>query len=442
MNSLPKLGLWASLSLIIGNIIGVGIFTTTGYMTQYIQSPMLVLSAWAVGGMYALSGAVVYGTLARKYPQSGGDYIYLTRGLHPALGYMFGWSAFFVTYSGSIAALAIGAAYYFGSTAALPLMEDTIIHLGSIVSISWAKLCAVGLITFLSWINYKGITLSGRYQITLTAGIVLFMIMFILSGIFSEKSDIQILLTDNDHSTSFPQYLTSLLAVLFAYMGWTTAVYVAEEIKRAREILPKILVIGVLVVTLIYICINIIYLITVPVSDMVDVINIGSLVAHKLYGESGNLIVSFLILIAILGSLNSTILSGPRIYMAMGRDGFFLKQTQKLHKRFFTPYVALVLQAIWSIFLVVSGSFNDLLAFVVFIAILFSFMAAFICVRILIKSKPMPYGQLILAGFYTLFCLMIMLNTVWQQPVQSLIGLSLTLLALPFYFIEQKVLTV
>ena len=435
--TLKKLGFFGALSLVVGNIIGIGIFTTTGYMASFIQSSPLILLAWVVGAIYAWSGAVVYGMLSGAYPLSGGDYQYLSRMVHPFTGYLFGWSAFFVTYSGSVAALAIASAFYLDGTLLFVDFNTVLLKAGGL-ELTWIKLVAILAILLFTWINYRGIILSGKFQITLTGGIILLLIGFALAGSLSSEMDPARLTVETGAPVQLSGFLTALIAVLFSYMGWTTAVYVAEEIDDARKILPRALLTGVVLVAVIYLWINLVYLMNLSVTDMQGVVNIGSLIAVHLWGGSGQIIVSMLILVAVLSSLNSTILSGPRIYMAMGRDGFLLGKTEKLHPRYQVPHIALIWQGIWSIILVLSGSFNQLLSFVVFVVVIFSIIAGILGLRIGLAAKNTSGWQLFGAVFYIVFCFVILVNTLWQQMMESLIGLGIVILAVPSYYFEQK----
>jgi len=438
---LKKLGFIAALSLVVGNVIGVGIFTTTGYMSSYLQDPLFILLAWLVGACYALSGARVYGILSEAYPLSGGDYQYLRHELHPLLGYLFGWSALFVTYSGSIAALGIAAAHYLDALVAIPGFDKPLTLVDSawlVISAGPAKLIAVVFIVVFSWINYRGIYLSGVYQVILTSAIFCLLIGFSVSGLFSPSADFGYLFSTFARQFSSSGFLIALVAVIFSYSGWTTAIYVAEEIKQPGLLVPRALQIGILLVALIYLLINLTYLVAMPVSQMHDVINIASVAFEHLWGYQGGMIVSFIILVAVLSSLNSTILSGPRIYMAMGREGYLAGFTASLHRRFNSPYKAILLQMILSVILVLSGSFNELLNFVVFVMVGFSLMAGWMAWRVIKRRTERQVLSLTAIGFYTLFCFIVMLNIFFEKPAESLIGFLLVSLAVPLYYIETK----
>ena len=425
----------------MGNIIGVGIFTTTGFISQYLDSPLYIMLAWLIGAIYALSGAKVYGILAAEYPFSGGDYQYLARALHPLAGYLFGWAAFFVTYSGSIAALGIASAYYLNGIFNFSGFETvySLLTIGSFeFNISYSKILAICFIILFSGISYRGILLSGTFQIVLTAAIFSLLIIFSITGSFSYAADYSLLQVESELGFSLSGFLTSLIAVLFSYIGWTTAVYVAEEIKEAKTVLPSALRLGVILVGFIYLWINLVYLIALPIPEMQDVINIATPVFDTLWGTGGGVIISAIILVAVFSSLNSTILSGPRIYMAMGRDGYFLGLTKDLHPKFNSPHRAIIFQAIWSIILVLSGSFNQLLSFVIFIIVAFSLMASFISFKIVLKNKDISFAAISGITFYGLFCLAIMGNTLIEKPVESIIGIILISIAFPFYYFDKK----
>jgi APA family basic amino acid/polyamine antiporter len=438
---LKKLGFIGTLSLVIGNIIGVGIFTTTGFMSDYLDSPFFIMLAWFIGAIYALSGAKVYGILSSEYPLSGGDYQYLSKSLHPLAGYLFGWAAFFVTYSGSIAALGIAAAYYLNGIFNFGGFDTvyTIISFGSFdFTVSNSKFLAIIFIILFSWISFRGIFLSGTFQIVLTAAIFLLLLMFSIMGTISPSANYSLLQMESDSGFSLSGFLTSLIAVLFSYIGWTTAVYVAEEIKEAKKVLPSALRLGVILVGLIYLWINMVYLVALPIPEMKGVINIATPVFDALWGTGGGVIISAIILVAVFSSLNSTILSGARIYMAMGRDGHFFGLTKDLHRKYKSPHISILFQAFWSIVLVLSGSFNQLLSFVIFVIVAFSLMASLIGLKIIIKNKNFSIPNILGIGFYGLFCLTIMGNTLIEKPYESIIGIILISLALPFYYFDNR----
>ena len=435
-----KIGFIATLSLVIGNIIGVGIFTTTGYISNFLDSSFFIMVLWLFGGIYAISGAVVYGVLAKEYPLSGGDFQYLKYEMHPILGYMFGWSALTITYTGSIAALSIGAAYYFNSVFNPAIINEIVLKLFFTdwhIVINDEKIVAMVLVAIFSWINYRGIRISANYQTVLTVLIILFIMIFSISGLIAVKN-INFLTNKFSNSFNMSDFLTAFIAVIFTYIGWTSAVYIAEEIDAAKSIIPKSLFSGVFIVTILYLLINFLYVLVLPIQELKNTINVATLVSDHLWGNNIAVMVSFFIFIAVLSSLNSTILSGSRIYMAMSREGYLFSKFSDKHYKFDTPHKAILIQAIWSVILLLSGNFNQLLSFVVFIIMIFSAFAGIISVKIILRKNRKVNFSLILSMIYTLICIGVGINTFIFQFKQSVIGLILILASILFYLFEKR----
>jgi len=387
-----------------------------------------------LGGIYAISGAVVYSILSKEYPLSGGDFQYLKSEFHPILGYMFGWSALTITYTGSIAALTIGAAYYFNSVFKVTIINELNI---SIFVFNNEKLIAIFLVLIFSWINYRGIKISTKYQTILTALIISFILVFSLFGIFT-VSNSPIFPISDSVELDINSFLTAFIAVIFTFIGWTSAVYIAEEITEPKKTIPKSLFYGVMIVTTLYLLINFLYLYALPVSKLKNAINVATLVSENLWGTGIATVVSFFIFIAVLSTINSTILSGSRIYMSMSRVGYLFGKFADNHKKFRTPYKAIMIQAIWSIILILSGSFNQLLSFVVFVIMIFSTLAGIMSIRIYFRNKLNNYFKLFGLIVYTLICLIVSFNTLSTRFTESMIGLVIIFVSVLFYMIDKK----
>ncbi len=430
---ITKIGFWRASSLIVGNILGVGIFTTAGVVAQHLVDPVLILLAWLVGGMYALSGGMVYGFLARHMPFKGGDYIYLKQNFSPFWAYLFGWSALFITYTGSIAALAIGAAHYLnGAFTAGPLESF------AFAGISGIELTAVAMILGLTYLNYLGLRTGSGAQLGFTLLIVFAIVGFIVS--VQMKSGAGLILPSGV-APEYPAkaFLTALPAVFFTYMGWTTVVYLADEVIQPRRTIPRALIFGTGIVILLYIGLNVTFLNALKVEEFAGRLNVVSLIAGKLWGSSAQLIVSVMILSAILSSLNSTVLSGPHIYQAMARDGYMFKAMGKRHVKYGTPAGALWLQAGWAILLLFSGTFEQLLQWVVAAILLFSVMADVVAAKIFFSRKEeqtLRNGMSILS--YGLLSSVTLVYILLSQTIPSLIGFLLLSLSLPFYWLQRK----
>lgn len=429
---MKKIGFWTALSLVIGNIIGVGIFTTTGYVANRIDNPYLILWVWAVGAVYALSGAVVYSLLAKLMPHRGGDYYYLKEYLPPYFSFLFGWSGLFITYTGSIAALAIGAASYLNDLAPL-------LHLNaSFFFVDGIKIAAIVLVLIFTIINISGIRSGGQTQFYLTFIIFVLLIGFIVLGYFAGARELQpAVLPLSTGQVSL--FFSSLAAVLFTYMGWTTIVYIADEVENPRKNIPLALITGVSVIALLYMGINYIFLSILPASELAGQINVATLVADKLWGAQGAQIIAGMILIAILSSLNSTVLSGPRIYQAMAADGFLWNKLSDEHKKYNTPAVALWIQGGWSVLLLLSGTFDQLLTMVVAVILMFSILTAIVAIKILLTGQFKKKALLWITTLtYLLLCLMIFLNILTTQFIPTITGILILTPSIPIYIWQRK----
>lgn len=435
-----KIGFLTAVSFVIGNIVGVGIFTTSGYLATLLSSPIEILWAWVAGGVYAFAGAMVYGQLSKIYPFSGGDYIYLTKEVHPAVGYMFGWSALFITYTGSIAALAIGAVYYLSSFLNIPLDQTSLFNwdLGFlIIQLNADKIIAIGIVFVFTLINTTGLKISGRFQIILTASIIAFMIIFIFSAFFSEK-----LATPANNPMTPVQFqlnsfFVALVAVLFTYTGWTAVVYIAEEIENAQKIIIRVLVASVSFIIVLYVLINMVYLYSVPIENMKHTVNIAAESVRQIWGNPAAVSVSGFIFIAILSTINSTVLSGSRIYFAMSRRGYLFGKLSTVNSKGI-PAKSLYLQAAWSFVLILSGSFNQLLTYVVFVIVIFSALAGFVNFKIQFQIKKRIFSlNSLISMFYVLFCLLIAGNTLISKPYESLFGILIISISVLVYRYEK-----
>jgi len=429
---MKTISLAGALALVIGNIIGVGIFTTSGVLAGHVASPFWLMAAWLVGGWYAFSGGMVYGFLARHMPFKGGDYVYLKRYFHPYWSYLFGWSALAITYTGSVAALAIGAAHYLnGFWPALHLTK------GLMGGLNGITLTALLLILSFTYINYRGLSSGTKTQLFVSALIVLMILSFITAGAISVGT---LPLNNPSQTQSVAEFFKALPLVLFTYMGWTVVVYIADEIRRPERTVPLSIGLGVALVTVLYVGINLIFIYAAPLSQLAGKINVASYVAQNLWGAQVRRFVSLMIFVAIMGSLNSTILSGPHIYQAMAADGFLLKGMAVRHPRYRTPSVALWVQAGWAVLLLFSGTFEELLTMVVAAILLFSLFAGVVAVKVLIAQKTFikQWTRWFFVLSYLLLCFLILANILYNQPLKSLIGFLILSLSYPFFLIQNR----
>jgi basic amino acid/polyamine antiporter, APA family len=446
---LRKMNLLDSTFLVIGAIIGSGIFMTTGFIAEYLPSPFMILIVWLLGGFFAMSGALAFAELGAMYPRAGGQYIYLREAYGPWAGFLFGWGFFWVIECGGVAALAVGFAEYFGyfvpalSTKTYLLKSHL---LGFDYSLSAGQLIAVASILFLSAINYigikSGIVVQNIFTFLRIAAVAVFIILGLTIGSKAGVVSFEGLMT-GDMSFSIKLFGLALIAVLWTYDGWYSINCAAGEIKNPGKNIPRSLILGTLSVTLIYFLMNIVYVSALPIERMKGVARIGELASTQLFGSTATFFISATIMISIFGCLSASILYGPRVFLAMAQDRCFFKSMRYIHPRYRVPTKAIVWQGIWSSLLCLSGTYQDLFEYVVFALVIF--WAATGLAVIILRSKqpetPRPYkawGYPVLPILFVLINLGVFLNTIWAQPRKSLIGLIILIAGIPAFLYWQS----
>jgi len=448
-----QLGLFDSTMMMIGIVIGSGIFLTTGIMAQSLPSASLLLIAWIAGGLLILAGALTYAELGAALPEAGGQYIYLREAYGPLFGFLFGWKMFLVSMSGAIAALGAAFAEYFGyffpslSTGTIIFSSQIdILSKPFLFTISSGQVVAVAVIVILSFFNYIGVVFGKIIQNILTVIKIVTIIAFIVIGLTVGKS-IPVDYSLNPAGMNFGQLLlgfgVALIAVSWAFDGWNNINYVAGEIKNPGRFLPLSLILGTLIITVLYILVNIVYIKALPVDEMAGVVRIAEKAASALYGSAAGGILSIAVLISVLGALNGAIFVGPRVYYAMSKDNLFFRKAAAVHPRFRTPSLAITLQAVWASILTITGKFEQLFTFAMFVGILFWIFAA-AAVFTLRKKYPnlqRPYktwGYPVVPAVFIIALSGVLLNAIIQRPVESLTGVGFTLLGIPVFYIWKR----
>jgi len=453
-----QLGLFDSTMVIVGIVIGSGIFLTTGVMAKSIPSPALILLAWVVGGALTLAGALTYAELGAAMPDAGGQYVYLREAYGPMVGFLFGWMVFLIYMTGAIATLAVAFAEYFGyffpslSIQKIIFTKPiTILNYSFNYSLSMGQLVAVLVIICLSFLNYLGIVFGKTVQNVFTIIKIGTILIFITLGFIIGKGT-AINFSINPEALSFGKLVIgfglALVSVSWAYDGWNNLNFVTGEIKNPSRNLPLALIIGTVSITIIYFLANYIYLYSLSINEMSGVVRIAEKSSSVLFGVAGASLISVAVIISTFGSLNGTILTAPRVYYAMAKDKLFFKKVAKINPNFKTPGFAILVQAIWASILALSGTFDQLLTFVMFIAIIF-WIAATASVFTLRKKRPdlpRPYktwGYPVVPIIFIIASSGILLNTLIEKPVESLAGLGLTVIGIPVYFfwkLKQKLM--
>ncbi|MDD4456856.1 MAG: amino acid permease [Syntrophotalea acetylenica] len=422
-----QLSLTDAVLLIIGNVIGAGIFTTSGFLAEQLSHPWLFLGIWGLGGLLTLCGALTYAELAGMFPLAGGDYQFLKAAYGPWAGFLLGWLAVWVINPGSIAAMSIALASY---------LQGFLPILGAISG----KLLAAAFILVFSWINYRGIRPGGTTQNLFTFGTIVLLVVVILAGLLSANGDWNRLSAPGPMPKIAWSHLFGgpMIAVIFTFSGWFASAYIGGEIRDARRNLPRSLILGTLCVTVLYLAINLVYLYARPLHELAGAENVGQLALEGLYGSGTARWISVPIMLAIAAGINATVMTGARVAWALGENGGVCRALRRVHAGYRTPAVAIACQALLAILLVTFGTFGQLLSCVVFVMVLTS-IASGVALMLLRWRRPglarsyrtpcYPLVPLLFVGSY----LLVLVQIGRGQPWSSLWGVLMTLTGVPFY---------
>lgn len=450
-------------SLVIGTVIGTGVFLKTAVMTQQLGTPTMVLLAWAAAGALSLAGALTYAELGAMFPKAGGEYVYLGKAYGDAPAFLYGWMQCAVAATGGIAAIATGFAIFL--SALIPMgdawVERTFHLLGQDVHwrLGLQQLVAVAAIILFSAINCIGVAFGGRVQSVLTAAKLLG-IAVVIGGVF---------LLSNGASWSHlatpagaPQwggassFGAAMLAALWAYNGWYALPLVAGEVGNPQRNVPRGLIVGMLIVLVVYLLANLSYFYALPVGEVLtsnstahpDALPVATKAAQTFLGPTGTAFISVAFIVSTLGALNGIILSNSRIPFAMARDGLFFRRLGSVNRKGRVPAWAIIAQGAWASVLALSGTFDQLTTYSIFaLWVFFGITAASVFVlRRKMPDAPRPYrtlGYPVVPFVFVLVAAWLVVNTIITSPVESAAGLALIALGIPvyFYFKRQRAIT-
>lgn len=445
-----NLNLFDSSMIMVGIVLGSGIFLTTGIMAKALPSATLIILAWVVGGLITLAGAMTYAELGALYPEAGGQYVYLREAYGPLVGFLFGWMMLLIYMTGAIAGLAVAFAEYTGyffpglSLGKIIFASNfDFLNLSFQVSISAGQLVGISLIIFISIINALGTGLGKIVQnistilkIGLIAGIIVF------GFLFGKGNPVDFSLNPSLVSTTnlMSGFVLALIAVFWAFDGWNSINFVGGEIKNPGKNLPLTLIWSTLIISVIYILINYLYLYALPINEISGVVRIAEKATSSLFGGTTGAVISAIVLVSIFGSLNGSIITGPRVYYAMAQDKLFFRRVGNIHPKFKTPAFSIFIQALLACILTLTGTFEQLLTFVMFISIVFWITAAsaVFTLRKKYPDKPRPYrvwGYPYVPVIFITASIGILINTIIEKPVESLAGLAITISGFPVYYL-------
>ena len=422
------LGLFDATMLVMGGIVGSGIFINPYVVAQRVHTPLLILGAWILGGAVGIGGAFIWAELAATLPEVGGQYAYLRDAYHPAVAFLYGWVLLLVIQTGGMAAVSITFARYFIELTGLQMRD-------------WAV--ATVALAILTLINCFGVKTGGRTQSALMVMKIGTISVLVIVGwaLTRRHADIAATAVQTWSLTSFG---TAMVPVLFAYGGWQTANFVAAEVKEPRKNLPRGLLLGVLGVVVLYLSVNWVYLRSLGPQGLAATTTPASAVMRMALGQTGATFIAAAIAVSTLGFLSQSILTGPRVYFAMADDGLFFRAISWLHPRTHVPVVAIVAQSVWTVVIAISGRYEQILNYVISMDFLFFGLTAttlFVFRRRAAiaetnrsHSSRMP-GHPFSTVIFVAICWWIVAITVYRYPQNSLIGVALLLVGMPVYWL-------
>jgi APA family basic amino acid/polyamine antiporter len=415
-------------AMVVGTIIGAAIFVQPSEITGQAPSIPLVFAVWAAAGVLSLFGALVCAELASTFPESGGVYVYLSESFSPVLGFLWGWAMFWTMHTGIIAAISVIFARYLGF----------FVPLGGFGT----RIVAMAAVLFLSWVNYRGVRHGSLLQAAFTwtkVGVILVIIVVGLAmGGVAHQTVVASAAPPPGGGMSVTDFGIALVAGLFAFGGWHMVTYTAEETQNPRKTLPRALVAGMVLVTALYIALNAIYLYLLPFHAVATSTRVAADAADAVFGRGGGAVMSAVVLFSTLGAVSGIILTGPRVYYAMARDGLLFRWAGEVHPKYRTPHKAIVAQALWACVLVGTGTYRALFTRVIYTEwIFFGLMAVGLLVvrrRGDVTREYSIWGYPWVPLAFSLAAFGIAVNQVIADPVGSAMGSGLVLIGLPVYW--------
>ncbi len=439
-----ELGLWAAAAIVVGTVIGSGIFLVPKTMVNAVGSPELVFAVWIFGGLLSLAGALTYAELSAALPEAGGEYAYLREAYGPLWAFIYGWTQMWIGKSGSIATLATAFFYYLANF--FPRLEGVLFYIpipigpnGGPLEVRYGQLLAMAVIVLLALVNYFGVRFGGGVQVGLTIVKVALIGAIIAIGLTTPVASSANLTSSTPAAGGIAGFFAALVAALWAYDGWNNVAMVSSEIKNPERNLPRALILGTLAVVVIYLLANAAYFFVLSAQDVGTTDRVAAEMMRRIMGDSGAGAVSLAAMLSIFAALNGSILTGSRVPYAMARDGMFFQPISVVHPRWCTPSNAILAMCGWSALLVLSGRYEQLFTYVIFSTwILYGMATASVIVlRRKRPDLPRPYrtlGYPFIPVLFVLVAVALLASTLRSSPRESLMGIGIIVAGLPFYF--------
>jgi APA family basic amino acid/polyamine antiporter len=445
---LRQLGLVSATALVVSNMIGTGIFTTTGFMVGDLGDPRIVLLVWLVGALFALCGALSYSELGVNFPSSGGEYVYLTRAFGEAWGFMSGWISFFAGFSAPIAAAALAFSDYAGYFQPSLKQSHEVWSIGSgpfTLKAGGAQIAACALIAVFTVVNCFGVKRVARLQNALTGTKLAVIGGLIFAGFTMGQGDWAHLWTPVARTSSNPvpiAFVISLLWVMVGYSGWNAATYVGEEVKHPDRTLPAALGIGTGIVMLAYLGLNLLFIYATPPEQMKNVVAVGSLAAENLFGSDIGGVFAALMAVSLMSTVNAMVTIGPRVYYAMAHNGAFFRVAGNVHPKWHTPVNAILMQGLCAMIM----TLTPFPALIIYIGFSLTFFTVLAVGALFVFRRRAEWQRLravnflfpLIPGAYILVGVcMIIYGVIWA-PVPSLAALATILAGGAFYHLSAR----
>jgi APA family basic amino acid/polyamine antiporter len=441
-----RFSLTTATALVIANMVGTGVFTSLGFQVgrdaagnPVISSGLALILLWILGGAFALFGALTYSEAGVLFPRCGGEYHYLTRMYHPAVGFLSGWISFLVGFAAPVAAAAIALGSYLRSALALPERLG-----GALSFVKIPSLFAIAVIVAVTAVHALDKILGARFQNVITILKVVSIVgMAGLGLLLGKSSHLSFALSSGAaHDILSPAFAISMFFVTFAYSGWNAAAYVAGEMEKPAKNLPISLITGTLFVIVLYVLLNLAFLVTVPLSELAGQLEVGFVFATKVFGTGGGKIMAGLISFLLLSSISAMIIAGPRVTRVIGEDYYLFRKLGRMSDKEI-PVMAIIAQGLLSIIYILTSTFEQVIVFIGFTLNVFTFLTV-LGVMILRKKRPdlpRPYktlGYPVVPALFLLISVWILVYGLIYRPKESLAGLALTLSGFVVYAIDRK----
>jgi APA family basic amino acid/polyamine antiporter len=437
-----KLSLLDSILLLAGGIIGSGIFLTAQDVALNTRTPWLFLTVWALGLLITLPAALAFAEMGAMFPDAGGQYVYMREAYGEFVAFLYGWMIFTVSIGGTIAALAAGFSLYIGSMFPALSADRALATIGHF-TLARGHLVAIGAIALQTLINIFGVRSGAILQNIATWTKFTAIAAFVLLGLSLGKGSwghYSAALPASSGSTGLLAGVgVALIAVFWAYDGWVYITWVAGEVKQPQRNLPRSLILGLLLVGVIYLAINAVYLFALPISGIAAETAVAQSAAVSMFSGSVARWLALMIAVSCFGAMASCIMSGARVYYAMAEDGVFFRALARVHPRWHTPVASLVLQAAWAAVLALSGKYNELFTYVMFMMVL-SYVLTTAALFVLRRKMPNAERPYRCAGYPWLPAIYVVLGSAWfvnalfERPKEALFGIFIVALGVPFYF--------